>query len=80
MTSNPGDKDERSGRARQLRQASIALSIPTMMAAGPLVGCGLGWAAQRYLNAPEWAMPVCIALGLAAGIRQTIKLIRRLDR
>ncbi len=73
-------KDEESERGRQLRQISIAMSIPTVMAAGPLVGWGLGWAAIRYLHAPEWIEPVCMALGFAAGVRETIRIVRRLDK
>jgi F0F1-type ATP synthase assembly protein I len=68
-----------SERGRQIRQASIALTIPMVMAAGPLVGWGLAWAARRWLNAPDWFTPIAIGLGLAAGIRQTIQLIRRLE-
>jgi F0F1-type ATP synthase assembly protein I len=76
MDNKGGDDSE---RGRQIRQASVALTIPMMMAAGPLVGFGLGWAAGRYLGAPGWVTPICIAVGFAAGVRQTIRLIRQLE-
>ena len=77
MKPNGQDPSE---RGRQVRQASIAMTIPMVMAAGPLVGWGLGWAARRYLGAPNWVMLVGVVVGLAAGIRQTILLIRQLER
>lgn len=58
----------------------VGLSIPAVMLAGPLVGGGLAWAAQRYLGAPGWAFPAGLLIGFAAGIRQTFHLIRQLER
>lgn len=58
----------------------MAMTIPAMMAAGPLVGWGLAHLAQRYLGAPEWTTAVGILLGLAAGMRQVMLVIRNLNR
>lgn len=69
-----------SERARQMRQVSLAMMIPGLMAAGPIVGWGLAYLAQRFLGAPEWTTPIGIALGLAAGVRQVIRVIRDLNR
>lgn len=63
-----------------MRQVSLAMGIPALLAAGPLVGWALAWVAQRHLGAPEWTTPVGIALGLAAAVRQIIVIIRDLNR
>ena len=72
-------RESSSEQGRQLRQISIALTIPMVMAAGPLVGFGLAWAAQRWLGAPGWTKFVGIALGTAAGIRQLMQLLKRMQ-
>jgi ATP synthase protein I len=61
------------------QQAGMALVIPMMLASGPLVGYGLGWLLRRWTGWGGWVIPVCIALGFAAGVRETIKIIRRIS-
>jgi type IV secretory pathway VirB2 component (pilin) len=63
--------------------AGLALSIPMLMVSGPiagyLIGLGIVWATG--LNDP-WARRVkyiCLIVGVLAGARETIKLIRRLS-
>lgn len=61
-----------------LTQLSLALSIPTLLVSGPLVGFGLGWLMRRWFGWPEWVSYLMVLVGLVAGIRETIKVIRRL--
>jgi hypothetical protein len=66
------------------RKAGIALMIPALMGAGPIVGYFLGGALVRWIKplAP-WSDGVkfgCLILGLLAGIRESIKIIRRISR
>ena len=71
---------DRSERGREFRQLSLGLTIPALMVAGPLVGWALAWAAQTYLGAPQWTSAIGIAVGLAAGVRQVIHVIRDMNR
>ena len=80
MTSNPDDKEERLERARRIRQAAIALSIPSVMIGAPLGFGALAWAAHHYISVPVWAIPVGAGIGLLVAIYQTIQLLRMLDR
>jgi hypothetical protein len=61
-------------------KASLALAIPTLLAAGPLVGLGLAWAIRRLTGFENrWLTLLCIALGAAAGVREVARVIRRIS-
>lgn len=60
-------------------QLGLALSIPTLLAAGPLVGFGLGWLIRHWTGWGEWVTWVMVLLGIVAGIRETVLVIRRLS-
>ena len=64
------------------RQAGLALTIPTMMAAGPFVGYFLGYLLDRWLGFPvpwdRWVKIIGALVGLIAGMRETIKLIKKI--
>lgn len=59
--------------------AGLALMIPMVMVAGPLAGLLLGWLLQRWFGLGSWILGVMLLLGLIAGARETIKIIRRLS-
>lgn len=73
----PAPDDDNGGGG--LGKAAIALSIPTMLASGPLVGALLGYLIQRATGWGQWVMPVMILLGAAAGISEAIRLMRRIS-
>ena len=64
-------------------QASLALSSPTLMVAGPLAGGLLALGAIWAFGIGEpWAGRIKIAgiiVGLVAGARETLKVIRRIS-
>ncbi|MDP7250856.1 MAG: AtpZ/AtpI family protein [Planctomycetota bacterium] len=63
-----------------LRQAGVVLSIPMMMAMGPLVGYWIGsWADARYSTTPSWTVVGCL-VGFAAGVNETIKAIKAVQK
>lgn len=65
------------------RQAGLALSIPTMMVSGPIVGFLLGMGINRVFGITppweRWVKVVCLVLGLIAGGRETVRVIRRIS-
>lgn len=64
----------------QWSQVGLAMSIPTLLLAGPLVGLGLAWAVRRLTGWDYWWLnALLIAVGFAAGVRETIKVIRKLS-
>jgi F0F1-type ATP synthase assembly protein I len=60
-------------------RVGLALLIPSVLLAGPLAGLLLGLLFQKLTGWGEWLLAVFILLGLAAGARETVGIIRRLD-
>ena len=59
-------------------KAGQALLIPSLLAAGPLGGMLIGWAIRRWTGWGGWVIVVFVLLGVVAGIRETVKIIRKL--
>jgi hypothetical protein len=80
MAHKPGDPNAE----RQWRQASLALTLPTLMVVGPLVGLLLALALVHWLEiGPPWAARIKVIgvfLGILTSIRETILVIRKLSR
>lgn len=60
-------------------QIALAVSIPTLLVSGPLVGFGLGWLIRHWTGWGPWVTWVLVILGTMAGIRETIQVIRKLS-
>mgnify|MGYP006282521129 CR=1 FL=1 len=60
-------------------QIGLALSIPSMLLAGPLVGYGIGYLVRQWTGWGEWVTFFFIVLGFVAAVRETIKIIRKLS-
>ena len=74
-------REPRNDEGRSIRAASLGTLIPMMMVAAPLVGAALGWGAQKlWPSIAPWGIVAGVAVGFASGIRETIILIKRIDR
>lgn len=77
----PNRSKKGSGGVRSDWQAaSLALSIPGLFLAGPLVGYALGWAAHTRLGWPNWWLGVGALIGLASGAYESYVILQRLSR
>ncbi|MCP4290581.1 MAG: AtpZ/AtpI family protein [bacterium] len=54
--------------------------IPMMMLAGPAVGYGLGWLAEKQWGGEPWTSTTGVLVGLAAAFRQIIILLNKKSR
>lgn len=63
----------------QWSQVGLALSIPTLMVSGPLVGYFLGVLVQHWTGWGNWVKWTLLVLGAVAGVREVIKVIKRLS-
>lgn len=52
----------------------LALRIGTELVVAVLVGTGMGWFLDRWLDTGPWLMIVCFFLGTAAGITNVIRV------
>ena len=79
MAQTPPDRRVQS----QWRQASLAMALPMLMVSGPIVGFLLGLGLEKWLDLqPPWggiARVVGVFLGIAAGLRETIRIIKRIS-
>ena len=78
----PKDHDEPEAQ-NPWQQAGMAMSIPTLMVAGPLLGVVIGMVLEQWLNlqAP-WAFRVkafAVVLCTLASARETIKVLKRIS-
>ncbi|MBI2194168.1 MAG: AtpZ/AtpI family protein [Planctomycetes bacterium] len=72
-------KDDREDLYTGLRQAGVVMTIPMMLAAGPLLGFFAGQWLDRRLGT-SWFSTVLALVGFAAGVNETIRVIRILQR
>ncbi len=71
-------KKSRDGGNAAMQQASLAMVLPMMMLAGPLVGYFLGhWIGQKFGH-EDIGRFVGLALGIMAGARESWHILKRL--
>lgn len=68
------DEDER------LRSAGLALTIPSLLVAGPIVGLLLGRWIGGMVGYPNGGLLIGLGLGFVAGVREIIKILRRMSK
>jgi ATP synthase protein I len=69
--SDPSDKYKR------FRQLGLLTTIPMILAAAPLVGYYLGrWLDRRFRTDPVLSL-IMLGVGLAAGVRETILILKK---
>jgi len=66
---------------RQLHDAAQAMAIPGFLVAGPLLGYFLGkWLGGVLLDAPKLGSFIGLILGFVSGVRETLRMVRRLGK
>lgn len=60
------------------KKLGIATSIPFVMAGGPIVGFFIGRFLDIRFHTQPYLMLIFLIIGFAAGIRQTVNLIKQL--
>ena len=76
VDSPPGRQRDAEG----LRNAGLALAIPSLMIAGPFAGLLLGRWLGGYVGHSDGAGLIGLALGFVASVREVIKIVRRLGK
>jgi F0F1-type ATP synthase assembly protein I len=68
-----------SDKYKRIRQLGLLSAIPLILAAAPLIGYFIGQRIDRALGTNPVFMFVFLGLGFAAGVRETILLIRKAE-
>jgi F0F1-type ATP synthase assembly protein I len=74
VTGQPSDK------YKQARQLGLLTTIPMILAAAPLIGYFGGRWLDGKLDTGPWLSMVLLLLGLVAGVRETILILRKAAR
>jgi len=64
----------------RFRHFSLLTAIPMVLLAGPIVGYGAGYFFDRWFATDPWGMVVFSLMGIVSGVRETMRLIRRVER
>jgi len=81
LQSDDRNKSRLRQAGEQVRSASQALLIPSLLAVGPLVGYFLGRGIGGWVfDAPDPGGVVGLLLGLLAGIREVVRIVRRMGK
>ena len=76
---NEDDEPKRSKRPYDIRKVGLLAIVPFLLVACPLIGGYVGrWADAKFETGNCWAT-IGAVLGVAAGIRETIQIIRKVD-
>jgi F0F1-type ATP synthase assembly protein I len=70
-------RKEQREKFRSMRQVGLLTSIPFLLLVSPLVGYWMGTHVDRWLHSSPWGADIGVALGLAAGLREVVRVIRR---
>lgn len=65
---------------RLLWMLGLALTLPMILASGPLAGYLIGYLLIEHFGAPSYVIPVLIGLGLIGSGVQTYRLIKKLNQ
>lgn len=60
-----------------VKRVGTLVSIPMILAVSPVVGGAIGWALDRLFGTRPIFTLVLLAVGFAAGVRETWSLIRK---
>ena len=71
-------EDPASENAGLMRTMSLAMGIPMLLLAGPVVGFFLGRWLAGFVGQAKAGSLIGLIVGFVVGIRETIRLIRRI--
>ncbi len=67
-------------RFRQARVIALLGTIPLILGVSPLIGYGMGYFIDRWLNTGWVFKLVFLTLGFVAGVREMMRLLKRARR
>jgi len=73
-------KDKDIKTAQRMKNIGRVIMIPMILVASPIVGYFFGYILDYFLKTNPWFKIIFLFLGVAAGIKETIKAIKDFER
>jgi hypothetical protein len=71
---------DKNNNARLYWMLGIALTLPMILASGPIAGYFIGYLLIHQFHLPEFSLPLAMVLGLLGSGWQSYKLIQKLNQ
>ena len=71
-------RNDKAQYVSEWRLLTLGMTIPVLLGAGPVVGYYLGYWVGGFLGFPTPGGFVGLLIGFAAGIRETVRIVKRL--
>jgi ATP synthase protein I len=79
MSDKQQKEKEQSEAQSGARNIGLGVTIPTTLAASVVVGCVIGLYLDKWLGTGPWMLLLFLVLGIAAGIRQMLLILRKME-
>lgn len=66
--------------SREARRVSLGITIPTTFAASVVVGIMIGYGLDKWLGTGPWLTLIFLGFGLAAGVREILSVLKKMDQ
>lgn len=70
------DQDNKVKTYKWIRIGGLLSFIPVILVTGPMAGYFLADYLKARFGFPSYTYPVCVVIGFAASVRETIRIIR----
>jgi len=70
------NRGQKEGLYRRIRMAGLLSFLPFVLASGPLGGYIVGDLLEKRFGFSAYIMPVCIVIGFAGGLWESVRLVR----
>lgn len=78
MAGKPGRNPEK--ESNNARNIGMGVMVPTTLAACVIVGCFLGYTADKWFNSSPWGVVIGLIIGSVAGVREMMKLLNKMNK
>ena len=72
----PQDNQNKKNFYKWVRLGGLLSIIPLILVCGPAAGYLAGDFLVKYFKLPSYVLIICVMLGLAAGLKETIRVIK----
>ncbi len=72
-------KQDPNDRSNATRNMAMGVMIPGMLFGCVLIGCIMGFFADKWFGSAPWGLLIGLVLGSVAGVREMLKLLKKIQ-